>query len=196
MANLVFPGGGAILGYMVGGPVGAQLGWVAGSVIAGTPDLAPMQIGDLTIQTSEYGIGINRIVGTQRCAGNVIWYGDKTKYTRTTGGGKGGAPGQQIQGWSVDFAIGICIGPIVGIRKVWSNGQLIIDCSSGVKPLPGQLYLGNNTQNPDPTIEASEGAGNVPAYRGIAYMVMNNFDLGQTGVLPQLSFEVVKDGTI
>jgi hypothetical protein len=195
VANLVISGVGALIGYSIGGPTGAQLGWLAGSMLGGQQSVAPQQLADITLQTSAYGTPVNRIVGTQRVAGNVIWYGDKKQYTKTTGG-KGGAPQQTSQGWTVDFAVGICVGPIKGIRRVWSNGTLIIDCSTTVKPLTGQLYLGNATQLPDPTIEATEGAGNVPAYRGLAYIVMNDFDLGISGVMPQLSFEVVKDGVL
>ena len=201
MANLVISGVGALAGYMIGGPTGAQLGWLAGSYLSSSNSDSPepQKLGDLQLQNSEYGTNINRIVGTHRVAGNVIWYGDKREYSREVGGGgKGGGsqPKQTQQGWTVDFAVAICAGPILGVRRVWSNGSLIIDCSGGSKPLTGQLYLGDMSQLPDPTMEAAEGAGNVPAYRGIAYMVMNDFDLGMSGVLPQLSFEVVKDGPL
>jgi len=202
MANLVISGVGALAGYMIGGPTGAQLGWLAGSYLSNSNKEevdTGSKLADLSIQTSEYGTSINRIVGTYRVPGNVIWYGDKRKYSRTTGGsGKGGGsqPEQTVEGWTIDFAVAICAGPILGVRRVWSGGALIIDCSGGSKPLVGQLYLGDMTQLPDPTMEAAEGVGNVPAYRGISYMVMNDFDLGMSGMLPQLSFEVVKDGPL
>ena len=46
---------------------------------------------------------------------------------------------------------------------------------------------------PDPKIEAVEGSGNAPAYRGIAYVVLEDLPLGQFGNrIPQFSFEVLR----
>jgi hypothetical protein len=44
-----------------------------------------------------------------------------------------------------------------------------------------EFYYGTETQLPSPTIEAVEGVGNVPAYRGTAYLVINNLQLGDFG---------------
>ena len=98
--------------------------------------------------------------------------------------------------YTLSFAVGICKGPILGITRVWADGALIVDGTTGSpasKKMPGTLYLGNNTQTVDPVMEAVEGSGNVPAYRGLAYMVMEDFDLGPSGRVPMLSFEVVKE---
>jgi hypothetical protein len=46
---------------------------------------------------------------------------------------------------------------------------------------------------PDPLIVAKEGADEAPAYRGLAYLVFENFPLADYGNrIPQLSFEIVK----
>ncbi|MEP5088960.1 MAG: glycoside hydrolase/phage tail family protein [Paracoccaceae bacterium] len=56
-----------------------------------------------------------------------------------------------------------------------------------------RIYKGRSDQLPDPTMEAIEGAGNVPAYRGTAYVVMENLPLEQFGNrVPQFTFEVVR----
>ena len=53
------------------------------------------------------------------------------------------------------------------------------------------LYLGGWDQMPDHALEGVFGAGNVPAHRGTAYMVMNNELLDDTGgAVPQWIFEV------
>lgn len=57
------------------------------------------------------------------------------------------------------------------------------------------IHLGTEDQMPDPVIEAAEGAGNVPAFRGQAYVVFNRLPLGQFGYgarIPQLRFEVCR----
>lgn len=53
------------------------------------------------------------------------------------------------------------------------------------------IVKGTTTQLPHPVIEAHEGAGNVPAYRGLAYAVFENFQLGEFGNrIPNIEFEV------
>ena len=195
--QLAVAGVSAYVGFLVGGPTGAAIGWSLGSYYA-APDSEKPEIGDLRVQTSQYGTGLPFVAGKQRLAGNIIWAADKTTYDVEQGGGKGGGPSTTQVGYKISMAIAICQGPILGITKVWEQGKLTAsDVYSGspqtVMKLPGKLYLGSNTQNPDPTIEAHEGAGNVPAYRGIAYIVLEDFDLGTSGAIPQFSFEVVKD---
>lgn len=195
MANLAVPLAGAAVGFYIGGPMGAAVGWSIGTYVT-TPD-QEVELPDLRVQTSSYGTGLPFIAGKQRLSGNIIWTADKTTYEVDTGG-KGGPPGGNQTGYKISLAIAICQGPILGISRVWEQGELKAAPAGGSPPagqtkLPGKLYLGSDTQTPDPTIEAIEGVGNVPAYRGIAYMVFTDFDLGVSGAIPQFTFEVVKD---
>ena len=49
------------------------------------------------------------------------------------------------------------------------------------------------SQSPDPKIEAVEGAGNAPSYRGVAYVVLEDLPLEQFGNrVPQFTFEVMR----
>lgn len=195
MANLAVPTALAAAGSYFG-PVGAAIGWTIGSYLT-AEDAPTEELPDLRVQTSQYGSGLPFIAGTQRLSGNIIWSADKTTYDVDTGG-KGGPPGSNQTGYKISLAIAICQGPILGVSAVWEQGEITAAPQTGSPPsgqnkLPGKLYLGSNTQNPDPTIEAIEGVGNVPAYRGIAYMVLTDFDLGVSGAIPQFTFEVVKD---
>lgn len=193
MAQLAIPAAGAALGWYIGGSNGAALGWALGSSYAASKQTINQDtIGDLRVQTSAYGTIIPFVTGVQRLAGNVIWASDKTTYT-TSSGGKGSGPSVTTTGYKISMAIALCAGPIRGISRVWEDGQLKADATSSQGKLPGVLYLGDDTQNPDPTIEAHEGAGNVPAYRGLAYIVLTDFDLGPSGRIPMFSFEVVAD---
>lgn len=198
MANLVISGAGAVAGYLVGGPTGAQIGWMLGSsVAAGRETIDQRTVGDLRVTTSEYGAPIPYTFGKQRVSGNIIWAQEKKPYDiKTKSGSKGGGPTTVTTGYTVSFAIAICAGPILGISRVWNAEKLIVDSSTVATPLPGILYLGDLTQMPDPTMESDKGSGNVPAYRGIAYMVFKDFDLGTSGVMPQLSFEVCRGATV
>ncbi|WP_457650483.1 baseplate multidomain protein megatron, partial [Profundibacter sp.] len=56
-----------------------------------------------------------------------------------------------------------------------------------------RIYDGDETQQPDPFIEAKMGIGNAPAYRGTAYVMFEELPLEQFGNrIPQLSFEVFR----
>ena len=189
MANLAVPIAGAAAGFYVGGPMGAAIGWSIGTYVSA--EGPEQELPDLRVQTSQYGVGLPFIAGKQRVSGNIFWSADKTTYDVDTGG-KGGPPGGNQTGYKISLAIGICQGPILGITAVWEQGEIKADATVQ-KKLPGKLYLGSDIQNPDPTIEAIEGVGEVPAYRGMAYMVLTDFDLGVSGAIPQFTFEVVKD---
>ena len=56
---------------------------------------------------------------------------------------------------------------------------------------PPTFYSGNEAQDADPLIQGIEGAGNTPAFRGIAYCVWENFPLANFGNrVPNLRAEV------
>jgi hypothetical protein len=197
MANVILPIGAGILGTIYFGPTGGALAYtIVAGLTAETQELPPPAIGELRLQTSSYGTPIVNCIGKQRVAGNVIWAEDKQVVESTTkvGKGLGGGAEQTTITYTISCAIAICEGPILGVKRVWSDGTLIVDGTSGAKPMPGTLYLGSDSQTADPTIEAVEGSGNVPGFRGLAYMVLTDFNLGPSGRLPNFSFEVLRQG--
>src|SRR3990167_6049126 len=197
----------ASIGYVSFSFAGSQL-------FSQSTDLPPAfgpRLGDLKIQTSTYGSAIPRAYGTVRLAGNVIWgppIVETATTTSTTSGGKGGGGGatqtQTTYSYSADFAVAICEGPIIGISRIWANGKLIHNLSATASigsvlasDRDFSVYTGSETQTADPTMEAAEGAGNVPGYRGTAYVVFNDMALGEFGNrIPNIEFEVVASGTI
>jgi hypothetical protein len=191
MSNLVIPALGAAAGFFVGGPTGAMIGWTAGSAYQTSQETIEQDsIADVRIQTASYGQTIPMIVGRQRISGNVIWRSEEREYSIESQGGKGG-PTTVSTGYKVDLCIALCEGEILGVGRVWANEEILVNAGG---KLPGTVYTGTNTQNPDPTMEALEGVGNVPAYRGLAYIMIEDYDLGVGGQVPQFSFEVIKNG--
>ena len=195
---------GAAIGFALGGPAGAQWGWMAGTLagaILFPPHVDGPHMGDLKVQGSTYGQPIPVPYGMSRMSGNVIWAADPVEHSHTQGG-KGG-PEVTTYSYSESFAVGICEGPIVGVRRIWASGKLIYDMTPGATSdnvaasamiaAPGlKIYLGDETQVADPTMESHLGVGNVPAHRGMAYAVFTDHDLTPYGNnLPMLSFEVV-----
>lgn len=207
MTQLAISAGGALAGFVGGsffgqGALGAQLGWTMASYLSADTNMDSSQqtIADLRLQTAQYGIGIPIVIGSERVTGNIIWASEKVPYQTKSvmGGGKGGGTSTTTTstGYKASFAIALCKGPILGISKVWQDGKLIVDSSTATKPLIGTLYTGTNTQTADSTMQSYLGAGNVPAYRGLAYIICSNFDLGQAGRIPTFSFEVLRSGGI
>ena len=77
---------------------------------------------------------------------------------------------------------------IDGVGRVWANGRLL-DTSR----VTMRVYRGDEEQAPDPLIEAIEGAGDPPAFRGTAYAVFEDLQIDEFGGrIPQLSFEVFR----
>ena len=70
MSNVVVPGILAIGGYIIGGPTGAQIGWVLGSAYQTSQQtIVQGQVGDLRVQTASYGGNIPIVFGKQRVDG-------------------------------------------------------------------------------------------------------------------------------
>lgn len=154
------------------------------------PDREGPRLQDLRLQSSTEGAALPIVYGRARLAGQIIWAArfTETATTRSTGGGKGGGPKVTEYAYSVSFAVALGEGPIDGIGRVWADGRpFALDAVSY------RLHLGAEDQLPDPLIEAVEGAGEVPAFRGVAYVVFEDFPLDDFGArIPQLSFEVFR----
>ena len=154
--------------------------------------LSSYRLDELNVQTSTYGKMIPIIYGTSRIAGNIIWSQPiKENVNVESSGGKGGVSGSsetETYSYTVTIAIAICEGEINDIIRVWADTK-VIDPNLGEY----RLYKGTESQNPDPFIEAIEGIGKTPAYRGLAYIVIEDFPLADYGNrIPNFSFEVKK----
>jgi hypothetical protein len=208
MGQMILTGVGAAVGGYFGGPMGAEVGGMIGGIIGGLlfPQHKTVNMPDLRIQNSAYGEPIQWAYGVMRVTGNVIWAAPPTVHTQEhREGGKGFLePTYDTNNYQISFAVGLCEGPVVGLRRIWANGTLIYDVSNPAdfEQLSGSanmvtnftFYNGSETQLPDPTMEATEGAGNVPAHRGMAYVVFQSLDLTNYGnTIPNLSFEVIVD---
>lgn len=206
MGQMVFTGIGAAVGGYFGGPMGAEAGGLIGGII-GTiffPDHKSPNMPDMRVQNSAYGQNIPWLYGLMRTPGNVIWCGTPHVHSQKHRQGKGFmSPSYTSNNYQLSFATGLCEGPIVGVRRIWANGKLIYDISnpSDFEQLSGSqnmttnftVYNGDNSQMPDPTMESQLGVGNVPAHRGLAYVVFNELDLTPYGnIIPNLSFEVMQ----
>ncbi|MEP1143866.1 MAG: glycoside hydrolase TIM-barrel-like domain-containing protein [Henriciella sp.] len=121
--------------------------------------------------------------------GQVIWASRFKEKSSEQSSGKGG-PKYVNYTYSVSVAIALCQGPITRLDRVWANGEQV-----ALSNYNWRLYRGDETQLPDPLIEAIEGSDETPAFRGTAYIVFEDLPLDAFGNrLPQFSFEVVRAG--
>jgi len=204
MATILLSAAGAAIGGSLGGTVlGLSLaaaGRFAGAVVGRSIDQRllgtgsePVEIGRvsrLRLTGTGEGDAIARVQGRMRVAGNVIWATEFVETRSVSGGGKGGPPKpKQVNfSYSVSLAIALCEGEISHVGRVWADGVELARDS-----LTMRVYPGSRDQLPDPRIEAVEGAGTVPAYRGTAYVVIEDMELAEFGNrVPQLSFEVIR----
>jgi hypothetical protein len=101
--------------------------------------------------------------------------------------------------YQISMAVSLCNNEIIGIKRVWAGKVIVRDPDNPnlEDDLQFTLYTGTETQTADPTIEAQEGVGNVPAFRGQAYVVFTNLQLAKYGNSPpNFTFEVVTAGSL
>lgn len=199
---------GATIGFFLGGPLGAVQGFAIGSGIGGAlfpppgPDGPRLQ--DLTPQSSEYGKPIVFGYGTIPVQGNVIWASDLVEQKHEEGG-KGSGGGSTVFTYFGNFAVGLVQAPtegIGGITRIWAgpDKRLIYDITPGATGIASEggvirVFNGADTQMPSALQESYEGVGNVPAYRGLAYVEFEMFPLAKDhNTIPFLLCEVVMKG--
>jgi len=209
MATIVLSAVGAAVGGSIGGSVlglsAAAIGHFAGGVIGRSIDQRLLGQGSEVVETGRAnrlrltgageGDTVAQVYGRMRIAGQIIWATEFRQDVTVTGGGGGGKgrprppqPTTRNYSYSVSLAIAICEGEITNLGRVWADGTEIAPGSLAMR-----VYKGTHDQLPDPRIEAVEGAGTVPAYRGTAYVVIEDLDLGSYGNrVPQFTFEVTR----
>ena len=208
MASIILSATGSFAGSATGLPFGAKIGSLIGSTLGSFIDsnargggkLASIhgsRLADLAVQSSAYGKMIPIIYGTVRIGGNIIW-SQNIKETITTstssagGGGKGGG-GKVSQtssqySYSATLAVAVCEGEISEILRIWADAKQL-----DISQYTIRIYKGSETQMPDSLISAIEGASKTPAYRGLCYVVFEDFPLADFGNrIPNFSFEVKK----
>ncbi|MEB8388620.1 glycoside hydrolase TIM-barrel-like domain-containing protein [Rhodobacteraceae bacterium KMM 6894] len=203
MATILLSAAGAAIGGSVGGTVlglsMAAAGRFAGGLIGRSIDQRLLGQGADVVESgrasrlrltgSGEGDAIAQVYGRMRVAGQIIWVTEFREEVSTSGGGGKGGPSRPTTrqfSYSVSVAIALCEGEISHVGRVWADGNEIAR-----DDLMMRVYRGTPDQLPDPKMEAVEGAGTVPAYRGIAYVVIEDLALGAYGNrVPQFTFEV------
>lgn len=204
MATLVLSAAGAAIGGSIGGSVAGlsavAIGRLAGATLGRAIDQRILGDGTQAVETGKIerfrlnqaseGRPVSQVYGRMRIGGQVIWATRFAESVAVSGGGKGAAPQPEVRDYSytVSLAIALCEGEISHVARVWADGVEV-----AASDLNMRVYKGTQTQLPDPLIEVVEGEGLVPAYRGTAYVVMEDMPLAPFGNrVPQFSFEACR----
>lgn len=169
----------------------------------------------LKTTTAEYGTPIPRFWGKRKFDAPIIWAEDLREVKKTSKG-KGGK--QTAYKYYASFAFLICDHEIEAVTRIWFDEKLVYD-ATGTGPIslgamiatslgltgtettvaPGRnmrVYLGTETQTADPRMEAwcedRYGPDSCPAYRGSAYVVIEDLPVNNFGNrIPQIRVEAV-----
>lgn len=168
------------------------------------------RLDDLKFTQGDYNAPLPLVWGTRRIQGNIFWAEDLTevKRRRKTKGGK-----FNDYTYFGTWAVAVAGHEIDTVTRIWADTHLIFD-ATGAGPImpfgfgdarPGTsgsdyitIYTGSETQTADPrmqaTVEAAQGVGSCPAYRGTAYVMFKDIPLEKFGNrIPQISVEVVSN---
>jgi hypothetical protein len=187
---------GGVVGFFIGGPAGAfagfQYGLLAGSLLFPTqlPGVTGPRLEDFERAEADPGAAVWKCFGRVAVPGFRMYLGPVTEISNTEEVGGKGAPTQDVTTFTYTqtLALGLCEGEIPGITRIWENGKLVYDLSpQGIGESTADyderiaasteyqdtftLYRGSEDQLPDPTLETELGVGNVPAFRGLAFIV-------------------------
>lgn len=185
------------------------------------------RLDSLDVSTSEYGTPIPRFWGKRRFEVPIIW-AEKLREKKKTSKTKGGKYTEYR--YFGTWAVAIADHEIDAVTRIWMDRRLVYQKvgtgptsvahllglgDSSVTPIMDgglfgssklttgrnmRIYLGTETQDPDPRMEAwcedRYGANSCPAYRGVSYIVFQDIPLEKFGNrIPQISVEAVSDKT-
>ncbi len=203
MATLLLSAAGAAIGAGFGGTViglsGAVIGRAIGATLGRVIDQRLMGAGSdaveigrvdrLRLSSAGEGAAISQVWGRMRVAGQVIWATEFQENSTRSGGGKGAPQPKTVEfSYSISVGIALCEGEITRIGRIWADGAEVVASTLNLR-----VYTGTEDQLADPKISAVEGTGKAPAYRGIAYVVIEDLDLSPYGNrVPQFTFEVLR----
>lgn len=156
------------------------MSWLIRSKSSSVPVLTGLQL-----QTSSSAVPIGIVYGTAKIAPNIVWTGNfKATPLKAKIPGKGGGSKTSSYDYQAGFILGLCEGPVGGVGTVW-NGQTLSDMAT----LGMTLFTGTTPQAAWGWLASFDATQSRP-YGGLAYAAIAKFDLGTSGALPALSFEI------
>jgi hypothetical protein len=157
---------------------------------------APNRLSGIALQSSVNGSAIPIGWGTFKVSANLLWYGafKSIPQTQKNHGGKGGgASSTTSYNYTASVVMGLCAGPISGVRRVYKGSSVFVDTGGGATALSQANVslatgaLGQAVWSYLTTNFAAQAIG----YSGLAYVYASDYDLGSSGQISNHSFEIV-----
>jgi len=161
------------------------------------------RLGEVEFSTnSQYGGLIELVYTRAYMPGNIIWISDvypdrkETTYSTTDPETKTITIRTAVSiSNKVAMHIGLCAGEISDIMSIRVDGSLLYDRndpSYAAFEDTFELMRGARTQKARQAIAEEFGFGRAPAFRGLSYLVLGDFELSGFTQFPKFSIEVVK----
>ena len=142
------------------------------------------------VQSSLLGTAIPRGWGTFKVGANILWYGNFQSQAQKTSGGKGGGSTLTGYTYSASLVLGICKGPIAGIRDVYKDSTIYTPGSQSALQQVGLSLFTGAIGQADWTYLDTNFASQALGYSGVAYVAAANYVLDSSAAPPNHAFEV------
>jgi hypothetical protein len=147
--------------------------------------MTPQRYNGIQISSSASGGCVPLMYGQQRLPFNLVWYGSFTSSPNSSNGGGKGGGGSQTTSYTYksSFACALCEGPIEGVLQVWNDKDL-----TSLATLGFTLFTGNSGQTPWSYLTTNFPSQAIP-YDHICYVAAQNYTLGDSASMPNITFE-------
>ncbi len=152
---------------------------------------------EINVQTVKYGKEIPIVYGNVKLAGNIIWDSGlrelKNIVTKSHNTSNQNSEYSYTKyEYKISLAIALCEGEIQDVARIWINNIIVDKSLYNIR-----IYNGSEDQLPDSHIEKVEGNGRACAFRGIAYVVFEDFSISKfINKIPKFNFEVIRNNNI
>ena len=118
------------------------------------------------------------------------WYGNFQSKAQKASGGKGGGGTTTGYSYSASLVLGICKGPIIGVRNVYKDSTVYTPGSQTALQQVGLSLFTGAIGQADWTYLDTNFASQAIGYSGVAYVAASNYALDSSAAPPNHSFEV------
>jgi hypothetical protein len=158
----------------------------------------------IVVQSSLLGISIPKGWGTNKLGCNLVSYTDFS--AKQVSSGKGGGANAQYT-YKATLVLGICQGPISGIRTIYKDQAIFTATPSGSKEVNGttitisskspeqaagitQIFTGAIHQAPWSYLQTDDGGAQYLGYSGLCYAAAYHYPMDTSATSPNHNFEV------
>jgi hypothetical protein len=191
-------------GFLLEAAVGVVVSYVGGQLLRKKP--APPLVDNKPGTTSTRGTFLPLFTGRRRLAPSINWVGDRQTTTESpAAGGKGstGSGSSQTVYWESAFHE-VCIGPVQGLYKIWSNGKVVYAPNGGITPTSTPsgtsvtisgfgtftVYWGEPDQGVDLFLAAGNRVGVASNWKYSLHFAWSGVRLGGFPTWPNIEYEV------